>query len=264
MRIGTSPPAGTPSRRRRRRRCRRRRGRPGRRRVGAPSWPPRLDGRRRRRRVGVVVTAAGSREQGQAGDRAGEEWPHSHMCLQEVGGQETGSVSANRPCLEGLVVARRARRPDSSAPSTRRSGFTVAGQCRDLTGLRWVLRPVGHVSPRRCRPYTPQPCLRAVASVTSATSSARSRNSLGSHDRAARRCPQRQERARRRDRHTPRGRGHVRRHVATDGRRPAGTHRPPPRRAPAVADHRGAARPRRCAARQPATTSSCSTASRCG
>ena len=43
---------------------------------------------------------------------------------------------ANRPCLEGLVFARLTRRPGSPIWD----GTTVAGQRRDLTGLRWVLR----------------------------------------------------------------------------------------------------------------------------
>src|SRR5262245_27097311 len=66
------------------------------------------------------------------------------MDLLHVTGGQAGSSAvrpANRPCLEGLGCARRARRPDSPVPRhAGADGTTVAGQCRDLTGLRWFPR----------------------------------------------------------------------------------------------------------------------------
>ena len=116
---------------------RRRRGRGAGGRRGRSDRPcGRLDAGGGFRRCGIVVVVATCGEQQHSGERAGEDGLHTFLHL--VGGQESGSVTAVRPCLEGLVVARRARRPDSSPPP---GGFTVAGQCRDLTGLRWVLRP---------------------------------------------------------------------------------------------------------------------------
>src|SRR5471030_401624 len=44
-------------------------------------------------------------------------------------------MSNEPPFLRGSVSLTQNRRPDSSP----RRGFTVAGQCRDLTGLRWNL-----------------------------------------------------------------------------------------------------------------------------
>ena len=142
-------------------------------------------------------------------------------------------------------------------------GFTVAGQCRDLTGLRWVLRPVATLPPRRSSAVHSAAVSESGGVGHRETSSARSRNGsahmtllLGGARSGKSALAVELGRATRA--------GDVRRHLAADRRRPAGT------ASPATAPSARRGRPSRnrttspLRSPRPATTSSCSTASRCG
>ena len=122
-----------------------------------------------------------------AASRRGERWPTRIVFVTDssnrAGGQESGAVSANRPCLEGLVVARRARRPDSSpsAWGLHRCG-SVPGSHRTSLGpaTGGTLASDPSVTPRRTlRPKTPAPTASAQRrrswSSTPATARARAR-----------------------------------------------------------------------------------------
>ena len=83
-----------------------------------------------------VVVAATRGEQERTGEHAGEDGLHTFLHL--LGGQDP--AASPRTALASRVWLSHAGPGDRTRPHPR-GGFTVAGQCRDLTGLRWVLRP---------------------------------------------------------------------------------------------------------------------------
>ena len=136
-----------------RRRCRRRRGRAG-------------AGRRRRRRsragagrrVGAAAAsvAAGRRRRRRTPRRAGRgrratpaqrgpAWPR----VSSIELEDKNPAASPRTALASRVWLSHAGPGDRTRPTAvEDGGFTVAGQCRDLTGLRWVLRPDANASGR--------------------------------------------------------------------------------------------------------------------